>query len=49
MPTRHAGGSGRITIKDDVQIGPKVNLITENQPVNPSARKDLDLKSILIK
>ena len=40
---------GGITIEDDVQIGPKVNLVTENHPVNPSARKDLDLKSILIK
>jgi hypothetical protein len=34
---------------DDVQIGPKVNLITENHPVDPSKRKHLDLKSILIK
>ncbi|HUH33612.1 MAG TPA: sugar O-acetyltransferase [Daejeonella sp.] len=40
---------GGITIEDDVQIGPRVNLVTENHPVDPSKRKDLDLKSILIK
>ena len=40
---------GGITIEDDVQIGPRVNLVTENHPVEPSRRKDLDLKSILIK
>ncbi|AYB33574.1 DapH/DapD/GlmU-related protein [Chryseolinea soli] len=40
---------GGITIEDDVLIGPKVNLITENHPVDPSKRKYLDLKSILIK
>lgn len=40
---------GGITIEDDVQIGPRVNLITENHPVDPSRRKDLDLRSILIK
>jgi acetyltransferase-like isoleucine patch superfamily enzyme len=40
---------GGITIDDDVQIGPKVNLITENHPVDPTQRKNLDLKSIHIK
>ncbi len=40
---------GGITIDDDVLIGPKVNLITENHPVDPNARKHLDLKSIHIK
>jgi len=40
---------GGITIEDDVQIGPKVNLITENHPVDPRQRKNLDLKSIRIK
>jgi acetyltransferase-like isoleucine patch superfamily enzyme len=40
---------GGITIENDVQIGPKVSLITENHPLNPSTRKSLDLKSILIK
>lgn len=40
---------GGITIEDDVQIGPRVNLVTENHPLDPSNRKSLDLKSILIK
>lgn len=40
---------GGITIEDDVLIGPRVNLITENHPVHPTKRKDLDLKSIVIK
>ena len=40
---------GGITVEDDVQIGPRVNLVTENHPVDPSRRKDLDLKPILIK
>jgi acetyltransferase-like isoleucine patch superfamily enzyme len=40
---------GGITIEDDVQIGPKVSLITENHPLDPSNRKSLDLKSVLIK
>ena len=40
---------GGITIEDEVQIGPKVNLITENHPLDPADRKSLDLASILIK
>jgi acetyltransferase-like isoleucine patch superfamily enzyme len=40
---------GGITIEDDVLIGPKVNLITENHPTNPSQRKSLVLNPILIK
>jgi acetyltransferase-like isoleucine patch superfamily enzyme len=40
---------GGITIEDDVLIGPRVNLITENHPIDPARRKQLDLKSILIK
>jgi acetyltransferase-like isoleucine patch superfamily enzyme len=40
---------GGITIEDDVLIGPRVNLTTENHPVDPAKRKFLDLKSILIK
>lgn len=40
---------GGITIEDDVQIGPRVNLITENHPVDPSKRKHLDLKPVHIK
>ena len=39
---------GGITIEDDVLVGPNVQLITENHPTNPSERKSLDLKSILI-
>ncbi len=40
---------GGITIEDDVQIGPRVNLVTENHPVNPAMRKYLDLKPVVIK
>ena len=40
---------GGITVEDDVLIGPKVNLITENHPIVPAQRKSLDLRSILIK
>jgi acetyltransferase-like isoleucine patch superfamily enzyme len=40
---------GGITIEDNVLIGPKVNLITENHPTDPSQRKSLILKSIHIK
>ncbi len=40
---------GGITIDDDVQIGPKVNIITENHPLDPAQRKNLDLKSVHIK
>lgn len=40
---------GGITIEDDVQIGPRVNLVTENHPVDPTKRKHLDLKAIVIK
>lgn len=40
---------GGITIEDDVLIGPKVSLITENHPIDPSQRKSLDLQSIRIK
>ena len=40
---------GGITIEDDVQIGPKVNLITENHPLEPSDRKALLLKPIVLK
>ena len=40
---------GGITIEDDVLIGPKVSLITENHPLNPQDRKGLICKSILIK
>jgi acetyltransferase-like isoleucine patch superfamily enzyme len=40
---------GGITIEDNVQIGPRVNITSENHPLDPSNRKSLDLKSILIK
>jgi acetyltransferase-like isoleucine patch superfamily enzyme len=40
---------GGITIEDDVLIGPKVNLITENHPLNPADRKALFAKPIIIK
>jgi len=40
---------GGITIEDDVLIGPKVSLITESHPLNPSGRKALIVKPVLIK
>jgi acetyltransferase-like isoleucine patch superfamily enzyme len=40
---------GGITIEDDVLIGPKVSLITENHSLDPADRKTLLLKPILIK
>ncbi len=40
---------GGITIEDDVQIGPRVNLVTENHPLDPADRKSLLLNRILIK
>jgi len=40
---------GGITIEDDVLIGPKVSLITENHPLHPEERKGLIGKSIHIK
>lgn len=40
---------GGITIEDDVLIGPKVSLITENHPTDPANRKSLDLAKIVIK
>ncbi len=39
---------GGITIEDNVLIGPKVNLITENHPLDPSDRKALICKPIVI-
>lgn len=40
---------GGITIEDDVQIGPRVNLVTENHPLDPADRKALLLNRILIR
>jgi acetyltransferase-like isoleucine patch superfamily enzyme len=40
---------GGITIEDEALIGPKVNLITENHPLDPSDRRALITKPITIK
>jgi acetyltransferase-like isoleucine patch superfamily enzyme len=40
---------GGITLEDDVLIGPRVNLVTENHPLDPSDRKALLTKPIVIK
>ena len=40
---------GGITLEDNVLIGPKVNLITTNHPVNPSERKATVSKPVIIK
>ncbi|SFC73713.1 DapH/DapD/GlmU-related protein [Flavobacterium phragmitis] len=40
---------GGITIEDDVLIGPKVTLVTENHPLDPKERKGLTAKPIHIK
>lgn len=40
---------GGITIEDDVLIGPKVNLVTENHPLDPINRRALVAKAIVIK
>jgi acetyltransferase-like isoleucine patch superfamily enzyme len=40
---------GGITIEDNVLIGPKVNLITENHPLDPANRRSMMCKPILIK
>ena len=40
---------GGITLEDNVLIGPKVNLITENHPLNPIDRRGLICKPIIIK
>lgn len=40
---------GGITIEDDVLIGPRVNLVTENHPLDPSDRRTLITKPIMIK
>lgn len=40
---------GGITIEDDVLIGPRVNLVTENHPLNPADRRALITKPIIIK
>jgi len=40
---------GGITLEDHVLIGPRVNLITENHPLNPASRRGMLCKPILIK
>lgn len=40
---------GGITIEDNVLIGPKVNLLTENHPLDPEKRRSMFCKPILIK
>ncbi|CAL1518866.1 DapH/DapD/GlmU-related protein [Chitinophaga sp. MM2321] len=40
---------GGITIEDEVLIGPKVNLITENHPLDPNDRSALITKPIIVR
>jgi acetyltransferase-like isoleucine patch superfamily enzyme len=40
---------GGITIEDNVLIGPKVNLITTNHPINPAQRRATISQAIVIK
>lgn len=40
---------GTITIGDDVLIGPKVNILTEEHPVKPAERKALMVRPVVIK
>jgi len=40
---------GGIIIEDDVLIGPKVNLITENHPLDPANRRALITRPIVVK
>jgi acetyltransferase-like isoleucine patch superfamily enzyme len=40
---------GGITLEDNVLVGPKVNLITENHPMEPENRKSLICSPIVVK
>lgn len=40
---------GGITLEDDVLIGPRVNLVTENHPMEPADRRSMLTKPIVIK
>ncbi len=40
---------GGITIEDEVQIGPRVNLTSENHPLDPTDRQTLIPKPVVIK
>lgn len=40
---------GGITIEDEVLIGPKVSILTEEHPINPKRRRMLRVKPVIIK
>ncbi len=40
---------GGITIEDDVMIGPRVNITSENHPVDPVSRKTLVPSEVVVK
>ncbi|WP_343671155.1 DapH/DapD/GlmU-related protein [Chitinophaga sp.] len=40
---------GGITLEDHVLIGPKVNLVTENHPLEPATRRGMQCNPILLK
>ncbi|KAA9349766.1 DapH/DapD/GlmU-related protein [Larkinella humicola] len=40
---------GGITIEDEVQIGPRVNITSENHPIDPADRQTLIPKPVVIK
>ena len=40
---------GGITLEDDVLIGPRVNIITVDHPLDPTARRGVILKPVVIK
>jgi acetyltransferase-like isoleucine patch superfamily enzyme len=40
---------GGITLEDEVLLGPRVNLVTENHPLDPTDRRALICKPIIIK
>lgn len=40
---------GGIMLEDDVKIGPRVNLITENHDLDPTKRRTLISKKIVVK
>lgn len=40
---------GKITIEDDVLIGPKANLLSEGHPLDPKTRKSMDVSPVVIK
>lgn len=40
---------GTIIIEDDVLIGPKANILSEGHPIDPTNRKAMDVKPVVIK